>query len=332
MSEQNILVVRLGSLGDIVHTFPAVAALRESYPEARIVWLTHPRWELLVQSSELASEVWKVDSRSLHSVARELLRLHRREFQVAIDYQGLFKSALLPFLGGVRRRVGFSWETVREFGVPLLYTERVHVSSAHIAEQNGELSKRAGARCPVAKVHLGVAGRDTTAVKTELQKQGIEDYVVLSPGGGWRAKCWPADRFGQLAGLIHRKLGLRSIINYGPGEDDLAETVRKSAGEANPVGFCGTLGELMALLLNARCVIAGDTGPLHLADALRAAVVGIYGPTNPERNGIYFQPGVVLRAANSETTHKRLDTPHPSLLQISVDEVFEALLRAGAGG
>jgi heptosyltransferase-1 len=165
-----------------------------------------------------------------------------------------------------------------------------------------------------------------------LQSRGIEDYMVLSPGGGWRAKCWPAERFGQLAEQIRGKLGLRSVINFGPGEENLADAVRAAAHGADPHPFCGTLGQLMALLSNARCVIGGDTGPLHLADALRTPVVGIYGPTNPERNGVYFQPGVVLRAANAETTHKRLDTPHPSLLQIGVDQVFDAVLRAGAGG
>ena len=325
MTEPGFLAVRLGSLGDIVHTFPAVAALRESFPSIRIVWLTHPRWKFLVETSRLADEIRTVDSRSLKSVGAAISQLKQNEFRAAIDYQGLFKSALLPFLGGVRKRIGFSSETVREYGVPILYTDRVRVKSTHIADQNGELSQWAGARHRAGKVELCIPASDEEFVRRVLRGQGIERYLVLSPGGGWRAKCWPADCFGQLAARIYKSLGCRCVINYGPGEEDLAEMIRASAGDANPIAFCGTLGQLMALLSNALCVVAGDTGPLHLADALRTPVVGIYGPTNPERNGLYFQEGSVLRAPNAETTHKRLDISHPSLLQISVEDVFDVI-------
>src|SRR5215470_12676534 len=116
MTEPRFLVVRLGSLGDIVHTFPAAAGLRESFPKAEIVWLTHPRWKALVESSELATEIWEVETRS-YSSAREILRrIRRRRFTTSVDYQGLWKSATLPFLGRVPQRIGFSSQSVREFG------------------------------------------------------------------------------------------------------------------------------------------------------------------------------------------------------------------------
>src|SRR2546423_1615264 len=146
MPEPRFLVVRLGSLGDILHTFPAVAALRESFPSAEIVWLTHPRWEFLVGTSGLSLGVWTVDTRTLSSLRHTTSRLRQSSFAAAIDYQGLWKSAMLPFFGAVPRRIGFSPSTVREFGVPLLYTEYVNTTTAHIADQNGELSLRAGAK------------------------------------------------------------------------------------------------------------------------------------------------------------------------------------------
>src|SRR5690348_16997954 len=139
MPEPRFLVVRLGSLGDIVHTFPAVAGLRESFPKAEIVWLTHPRWKALVESTELATETWETETRSYKSLGEIIGRIHRKRFTAAIDYQGLWKSASLPFLGGVRRRIGFSSQTIREFGVPVLYTDRVRSTQAHIVDQNGEL-------------------------------------------------------------------------------------------------------------------------------------------------------------------------------------------------
>src|SRR5574340_610781 len=137
MTEPRFLVVRLGSLGDIVHTFPAVAALRDSFPAAEIVWLTHPRWSALVAASGLASQIWTVDSRDLSSLRAAIDRIRASRWTASIDYQGLWKSATLPFLGGVSKRIGFSSATIREFGVPILYTDRVRVARAHIAEQNG---------------------------------------------------------------------------------------------------------------------------------------------------------------------------------------------------
>src|ERR1700730_1380224 len=146
MAECGFLFLRLGSLGDIVHTFPAVAALRESFPAAEIIWLTHARYKLLVQSSGLASKIWTTETRVASSLVKTIREIRAAPFDAAIDYQGLWKSASLPFLGGVKRRIGFSSESVREFGVPLLYTDRVHATAVHIADQNGGLSKRAGAK------------------------------------------------------------------------------------------------------------------------------------------------------------------------------------------
>jgi len=325
MPEPRFLVVRLGSLGDIVHTFPAVAALRASFPRAEIVWLTHPRWAELVAASDLASEIWPVDSRDLASVRLILAKIRAHSFNAAIDYQGLWKSALLPFLGQIRQRIGFSSTTVREFGVPILYTARVKAKTTHIADQNGELSLRAGATQPVAHVHLEVKDAERKRVCGDLKSAGIESYVVLSPGGGWRAKCWPAERFGALCQKIRESLNLRCVINYGPGEESLANAVKSFSGNAQPVIYDGDLGPLMALLQSAQCIVGGDTGPLHLAIALGTKAVAIYGPTNPARNGPYPPQPIVLRDPEAITTHERESQTSPSLLKISVDQVFDAV-------
>jgi len=221
MPEPRFLVVRLGSLGDIVHTFPAVAALRDSFPHAEIVWVTHPRWKELVESSQLATDIWETETRSYHSLREVIRRIRKRNFTAAIDYQGLWKSAALPFFGGVSRRIGFSSQTIREFGVPVLYTDRVRCAQAHIVDQNGELSRRAGARNGVAPIALAVPSIQEVFVLQLLRGFAIEQYVVLSPAGGWRSKCWPPERYGALCQKIRGALGLRCVVNYGPGEEDL---------------------------------------------------------------------------------------------------------------
>jgi len=335
MPEPRFLVVRLGSLGDIIHTFPAVAALRESFPAAHIIWLTHPRWAFLVQSGALASEVWTVETRALASLREVIRRLRQTSWSAAIDYQGLWKSAMLPFFGGVSRRIGFSSATIREFGVPALYTERVKTSKAHIAEQNGDLSLRAGAQRGTASVSVQIPDEDRAKVCSHLRAQGLDRYVVLSPGGGWRSKCWPAERFGALCRKLRESQGLRCVVNLGPGDDDLTAALIGASGDAAPFVYRGNLGELMALLQSAACVVGGDTGPLHLAAALGTPTIALFGPTDPARNGPYRgdeaqsseHKDIVLRAPGVRTTHARGSQPHPSMLAISVDQVFDAVSR-----
>jgi len=336
MSEPRFLVVRLGSLGDIIHTFPAVAALRESFPQAQIVWLTHPRWSFLVHRSNLASKVWTVETRALASLREVTRRLRQNPWSAAIDYQGLWKSAMLPFLGGVTRRIGFSSATIREFGVPILYTERVKTRKAHVAEQNGDLSLRADSQRGTAPVNLQIPERDRVSVCSVLRAQRLERYVVLSPGGGWRSKCWPAERYGALAHKLWEAAGVRCVVNAGPGDNDLAAVLVGSSGGAEPFVYSGDLGELMALLKGAACVVGGDTGPVHLAAALDTPVVALFGPTDPARNGPYSntretsceQNNIVLRALGVRTTHARHAQTHPSMLTITVDAVFDAVCRS----
>jgi lipopolysaccharide heptosyltransferase I len=329
MPDKRFLVVRLGSLGDIVHTFPAVAALRESFPTSQIIWLTHPRWVPLVESAGLATEIWPLDSRDLASVLDTLRQIRASAWDAAIDYQGLWKSALPPFLGGASRRIGFSSAAIREYGVPILYTDRVPVSASHIAEQNGELSLRAGAVKPVSAVHLRVDELSETLLRPQFASQGVLQYIVLSPGGGWLSKCWPPDRFGLLSRRIFATLGLRSVINYGPGEQPLLSAVQAASGTSEPLPYTGDLPQLMALLRNAACIVAGDTGPLHLAAALGTPAVALFGPTNPARNGPYpINPqDIILRSPNAITSYKRGDSPDSSLLELSVNQVFEAVQR-----
>lgn len=332
MTEPRFLVVRLGSLGDIVHAFPAVAALRESFPKAEIVWVTHPRWRELVESSELISETWEMETRSFASVRDILSRIRTKRFTAAIDYQGLWKSAALPFLGRVPDRIGFSSHSVREFGVPLLYTERVRCTKTHIADQNGELSLRAGARNSVAPLSLRVPPKFQDAARAVLEQNKIDTYVVLSPGGGWSSKCWPPERYGELCRGIRASLGLRCIVNYGPGEEGLLSAVKAASGDSNPLTCHGPVGALMALVRNSRCVVGGDTGPLHLAVALGTPVVALFGPTDPARNGPYRPcadsvKDLVLRSPNAVTTYKRGDQPDPSLLELDVAAVCDAVRR-----
>jgi ADP-heptose:LPS heptosyltransferase len=204
------------------------------------------------------------------------------------------------------------------------------------------LSERAGANNSVANFRLDPPPLHHEELSKVFLGHNTENYVVLSPGGGWRSKCWPPERFGALCKKIFQSLSLRCLINYGPGEEDLASKICAASGDADPLLFSGELAVLMSLLRSAVCVVGGDTGPLHLAVALGTPVVALFGPTNPARNGPYRNTSrsastqssgrrdpqdIVLRAPNVITTHSRQDRTHPSMLEIQVETVFEAVRR-----
>jgi lipopolysaccharide heptosyltransferase I len=330
MPDGRFLLVRLGSLGDIVHALPAAAALRESFPEARIAWVVERKWRALLDGNPDLDEVIEL-ARGARGYAACARRLRAGGYTCAIDFQGLYKSAGLARLSGAPRRIGFERRFAREGGAAKFYTERVVPQAPHVVEWNLALAERAGARRIPARFPLRVPPEAEAYVERELALRGLREFYLLSPGGGWRGKCWPAERYGHLHRRLaarHALLGLRAVLSYGPGERDLAEAVRLVAGEPEPVILPMDLPQLMAALRRARFFLGGDTGPLHLAVALGTPVVGLYGPTDPARNGPYSPRDVVVRNARPEqTTYKRSAAPDPSMLSITVEQVLEAVER-----
>lgn len=320
-----MLVVRLGSLGDLVHTLPAVASLRESFPGARIDWLVEQKWSALLDGGAVLNDVIPLARGSWNALGATVRQLRATRYACAIDFQGLYKSALLAFLSGAPRRVGFGRRVAREGGAAFFYTERVTPGAEHVVDHNLALAEAVGARRSTCRFSLRVPVEADAEVARRLAA-GVREYFVVSPGGGWRSKCWPPERYGQLCRELMRRHTWRAVVNVGPSERGLAEAVCRAATPVEPVVLSTGIPQLMALLRSARIVVAGDTGPLHLAVALGTAVVGLYGPTNPKRNGPYCAEDIVVRNASpEETTYKRSESYSPAMLSISVEQVISAV-------
>ena len=324
--DARFLILRLGSLGDIVHTLPAVAALRDSFPGARIDWLVERKWEALLEGNFDLSGVVPLDRTSWGTHVSAIRTLRVAGYTSAIDFQGLYKSAVLGFLSGAPQRIGFEAGYARERGAVCFYTERAAPAGRHKVEHNLALAACAGARKNVVRFPLSVPEEAQAAMDRRLAAGGLREFFVVSPGGGWRSKCWPPERYGELCRELAQRRGWRAVVNFGPGEGGLAEAVRRAAAPAVPASFETDVPELMALLLRARLLVAGDTGPLHLASALGTPVVGLYGPTDPARNGPYRAADIVVRNARpEETTYKRRNEYAASILSISVGQVLAAV-------
>lgn len=331
MGEERFLVVRLGSLGDIVHTLPAVHALRSKFPGAQIDWLVEKKWRALLAGNPDVNEVIVLDRSTWGGVSSCVRELRRRKYDCAIDFQGLYKSALLARLSGAPRRIGFALEFLRESGAGWFYTESVWPTASHVVDLNLSIVQNLGVEKGEARFPLSITDKAERAVRKQLEPQSVKRFFVMSPGGGWMSKCWPAEQYGHLHRLLVRLpafAGWRGVVNFGPGERELAETVRAVAGEPAPLLLSPDLPQLVALLRGAEFFVGGDSGPLHLAVALGTPVVGLYGPTDPARNGPYSAADIVVRNAGpEETTYKRDNAPAPSMRAITVDQVVAAVER-----
>jgi lipopolysaccharide heptosyltransferase I len=329
MAEPRFLVIRMGSMGDIVHTLPAVAALRDTFPQSKLDWLVERKWLPLLEGNGELNSVIPIERKEWGSVAGTVKRLRSAAYSTVIDFQGLYKSAALALASGAPRRIGFAREFAREPAAALLYNSPVIPAGKHVVEQNLSLAEFAGARKGPIRFPLPRDAEAESRMARQLEANQLDEFFVLSPGGGWRSKCWPAERYGELHQRLQEGLGWRGIISYGPGEEELCVTACKAAGDSRPLPLAIGLSELMAILGRAKFVVAADTGPLHLAAALGTPVVGLHGPTDPARNGPYpANMNVVVRNAEpGETTYSRGAEYSRAMLSITVDQVVAALLR-----
>jgi heptosyltransferase-1 len=342
---ERLLIVRLSAMGDVIHTLPAAYALREAFPHAMIGWLIEERWAELLCAPESPRRGPRSPQRPLvdwvHTVnltgwrkslftlptAQEIATVWNdvrdARYQVAIDLQGAIRSGILARWS--KAPIVYGAAEPRESPASLWYTRHIITSGVHIIDQNLSLAEAvAQKKLQAPRVEFPIDPQVETRTSQYLSKLGFNGFVILNPGAGWGAKRWPAERYGEVARRL-AETGVRSLINYGPGEETLANDA-VAASESAAVATRGSLTELIALTRRARLFIGGDTGPMHVAAALGIPVVGIFGPTDPARNGPYGTRSIVLRSPSSATTHSRRPQPDEGMLEIGTDAVIAGAL------
>ena len=334
------LIVRLGALGDIVHALPLAAALRAARPDARVDWLVDVRHRAILAFVDGLSHVVAVDTRRMGGptgVPAVVRTLRAAAYDLAIDAQGLIKSATLARLAGARRVLGFARSHLREPLARVAYDDVATPHEAHVVGQALALARAAGVDAATPRFPLQPPVSDIgDRARGALGLDRRAPFALLNPGAAWPNKRWPADRFGRLARAIRERHGWPSIVAWGPGEEALARAVVDEAGRGVAAAAPPTsLGDLLALLAGAGLVVSGDTGPLHLAAALGRPVVGLYGPTDPARNGPWAPADVtVSRAAVCRCSHQRRCRADSWCIDdVTVEEVAAAVdrrLPAGA--
>lgn len=298
-------------MGDILHTLPAVATLKHSFPHSSISWVVSRRWAPLLADNPYLDAVVPFDRRSLRDIFAVRSQLRRERFDLVVDFQGLVQSALIAFFSRAEKIFGYHPSQVRERPSGLFYSHQVRTSSAHIVDHHLELAAAAGG---------------TNVLRTFPVPPGAPEgvlpegpFVLACPLAGWGAKQWPLDYYSELARMLHRRHGFALLLNGAPN------TMQRLASiDGTHVHISGLSG-LIHATREAAGVVGLDSGPLHLAAALRKPGVAIYGPTDPARNGPYGDTFTVLRAPGAETSYKRQPEPVASMRAISPQEVYEAL-------
>lgn len=306
MSGPRILVVRLGSLGDIIAALPAVASLKHSIPHSAITWAVEPRWQALLRDNPYVDSVILVDRRTMSGLRNAWRELRAVHFDLAVDFQGLIKSALVASAARPERIFGFDAATARESAASWFYSRKVATQSSHVVDRNLDLAAAAGA---------------ASILRTFPLPQGMPegklpegDFVLASPLAGWGGKQWPLESYSELAARLRRECGLPLVAN-GP------VAIPMEGAETHVSGIPG----LIDATRRAIAVVGVDSGPTHLAAALAKPGVAIYGPTDPALTGPYGGSFTVLRSPTARTTYRRAQQPDPSMRQVTPEQVASAL-------
>ena len=337
-----ILIVKLGSIGDLVHTLPALAAMRSGLPKAEISWAVERGGSEILRDNPFLDRLIEIDTKALRRglmsgetlrAPRQQLRLLRASaFDLALDFQGLLKSAMVARLSGARRVYGFARDSLREPASRVLLHQKVQIPDRlHVVRKNLALVKSAlDISIPEDEndFKFPIALDSTHEQEAEEAVRSTEGhYAILNPGGGWPTKLWSAEKFGTLADELWNHFGLHSLVTHGPGEDALAGRVLSASRTGKGRAVSLSLKGFFALAKQAQVYVGGDTGPTHLAIAARTPVVGLFGPTEWWRNGSPYSDDVCVERNDigcREDCHRR-SCSQWICMDIDVERVLHAV-------
>jgi len=330
--QPRILIVKLSSLGDVIHALPTLEALRSLYPQGHITWLVEEPHAPVLAGHPVLDEVWPVprlrpgNGRLLPGL-RENLKLVRRlreqPFDLVIDLQGLLKSALWVVLARSPRKLGY--DHTRELSY-LALTERLAPfdPEAHAVRRYLNVARHLGTAAEPPRFRLGLP---LPADVSHLLPDNSQPLAVVHPGARWPTKLWPAARWACLADWLARDQGFRVVITGSPGDCGLADDIVALA-ETRPLNLAGrtTLPELGAVLKQSRVAVTTDTGPTHLAAALGTPVAALFGPTAPWRTGPFGEGHEVVRLELDCSPCFQRRCPEPRcLLELPVSQAQAAV-------
>jgi heptosyltransferase-1 len=334
-----ILIVKLGSIGDIVHTLPAVAAIRDAMPHAEISWVVERGSSEILRDNPILDRLIEVDTKALRrglmsgetlrAPRQQLRRLRASAFDIALDLQGLLKSASIARLSGARRVFGFSRESLREPASRIFLSKTIPIPpKTHVIRKNLMfVSGALGIPVPEEAEDFSFPIATSPTHEAEAESVSNDNFAILNPAGGWPTKLWSVERFGRLADELWSHYGLRSLITYGPGERELAERVIEGTLSRQATAVSLSLKGFYELARRAQVYVGGDTGPTHIAIAAGTPIVWLFGPTEWWRNGSPRKEDICVERVDIDcrTDCHRRACSNWICMDIEVDRVLQAV-------
>ncbi|MBM6985022.1 MAG: lipopolysaccharide heptosyltransferase I [Acidaminococcaceae bacterium] len=304
MEYRNILLIKMSSLGDVLHTLPFVAVLRDRFPKARITWLVHPQFSGFVPDPPMVDEVLYFDKKKFNqsgwaekwrTLKRLRAALHARHFDLVIDMQGLAKSALMALLSGCPNRIGYGW--MREgSGLVSRPVKGAHARD-HVIEQYLDVARYLGCQVDDIRFPMPDLGKEWESLRAKCPLDLTQPYVVFCPGARWETKKWPAEQYAALARLILAD-GSGVVLAGGPDDKELGARIAALTPGVTDLTGQTSLRELGALISHCAVYISGDTGPLFIAAAFKKPLIALYGPTKADRTGPYGSDASTILVAS----------------------------------
>jgi lipopolysaccharide heptosyltransferase I len=333
-----ILIIKPSALGDIVLAMPAACRLAESFPDAEIHWFVRPEYSALLENHPAVHKTvifarkklgkWWYKPAAFAELVRLVKQLRNEKYDIVFDFQGRFRSAIFAFFSGCKQRIGIA--DTQEI-TSLFYTKKIRQTSAHLVDYFLDMTDAIGAK--KSKVEFGLSPRPKSIEemrKILSENQAHKDnYAVFIPAAAVETKRWPAENFAALAQKIYEKYKC-SIVAVGvESEKSIVENLQKIT-DAPVINLAGktNIPQLIALLASAKIVVGNDTGPTHIAAALGAPLVLIFGHTNPSRVGPYSR-GQTVAAIDADSRGLKVESDNPAhdIKNVSVEKVFEKINR-----
>ncbi len=319
--QPGILVIKLGAMGDVLHALPAAASLKLSFPSAPLTWVVESAWAPLLEGNPFADRVVVLERKRPATWCNTRRILRQQRYSVAVDFQGLLKSAFVATLARPERIIGFSGSQVRERAASWFYSKTIASESVHAVDRNLDLACGAGAVNLLRTFPLPPGKPEG-----DLPSEG---FVLASPFAGWASKQWPMEHYRELARLCRQELGLPLVLNGAPSVREKLESCPEALVHTS------SIAGLIHATRQASAVLGVDSGPMHLAAALNRPGVALFGPTDPARNGPYggslqvlTHPTAVAKYQREEKhsgAYLRGDEIDPAMRAISPEQVMAAL-------
>ncbi|MBI4843335.1 MAG: lipopolysaccharide heptosyltransferase I [Nitrospirae bacterium] len=328
-----ILIIKPSSLGDIIHALPFLKAVKDAYPESQVDWVVSKNLAGILEGNPLINELiifdkdsWK-SLRNLPATIREIKsfrkNLGKRYYEIIADLQGLLRSGLITHFTPGAMKIGFAG--ARE-GSRFFYGKKVRINGAvHAVDKNLLIAKAIGAEAKKAEFPLYVD--DAAKEKIAQKLGGIDEYILIAPSARWQSKRWPAEYFASLIA----KINMPVVVTGTASDKDIIQGI-KDESPGKIIDLCGKTGlkELMASISGAKAVVSNDSGPMHIASALKRPVIAIFGPTDYEKTGPYgWQKNkdlhIIRAAVPCSPCFKKKCKDMGCMRKITVETVYAAL-------